>query len=379
MKRAGPPLRTLALQAALALSFLLCTPSAYPSEGWRHALAPRSWEFPRDHGAHPQYRTEWWYLTGNLVDEKGNRYGYELTFFRQGIRAKPGDPSDPWSLRDLYLAHFTVTDVEKKRFLTYERVSRRGPGLAGSRTDRLDVRLLGWSARMEGERVRLRAASDRTAVDLTLTFEKPPVLNGEKGLSRKGALPGQASYYASCTCLKTDGSIGAAGAKSIRVRGTSWFDHEFGSNRLGADQAGWDWFGLHLSDGRDLMLYLLRRKDGALEPVSSGTIVDRGGKSRHIPLSAIKVEVLDHWRSPKSGAVYPSRWRLRLPGEAVDLSLSPLLHDQELVTGSSTGVTYWEGAAEGRGTSKGREVACLGYVELTGYAGGLGGLSQSYQ
>jgi predicted secreted hydrolase len=158
------------------------------------------------------------------------------------------------------------------------------------------------------------------------------------------------------------------------VKGVSWFDHEFGSNQLAAEQAGWDWFSLHLSDGKDLMLYFLRRSDGAIEPASSGTMVDRQGRSRHLSLSAVKIDVLDRWKSPHSGASYPSRWRIRIPDEGLDQLVSPLLPDQELVTTRSTGITYWEGAVEGRGTSESRKVTCLGYVELTGYARELGGL-----
>ena len=359
-----------------ALLLCLLSPAAWAGPGaWREALAPRTWQFPRDHGAHPAYRTEWWYFTGNLADSGGSRYGYELTFFREGIRPQPADPRSPWSLRDLYLAHFTITDVAKRRFFVDERASRRGPGLAGARTGGLDVHLLDWSARQEGKDISLRARNGGAELALLLTPGKPPVLHGEKGLSRKGPSPGQASYYVSSTDLRTAGSLRvASNAAPLAVRGVSWFDHEFGSNQLTADQAGWDWFGLHLSDGRDLMFYGLRRDDGTFEPASSGTLVDARGRGRYLPLSVVRVEVLDHWKSPKSGASYPSRWRMVVSTGRLDLLLGPVLADQELVTGGSTGVTYWEGAIEGRGTSEGRPITCTGYVELTGYAGRLGGL-----
>jgi predicted secreted hydrolase len=359
-----------------ALVLCLLSGAAWADPGaWREALAPRTWQFPADLGAHPAYRTEWWYFTGNLTDGGGNRYGYDLTFFREGIRPQPADPRSPWSLRDLYLAHFTVTDAAKRHFFMDERVSRRGPGLAGARTDGLDVHLLDWSAKQEGKHISLRAKSGRVELSLLLTPEKPPVLHGEKGLSRKGPAPGQASYYVSSTDLRTAGSLReAAGEAPVVLGGASWFDHEFGSNQLAPDQAGWDWFGLHLSDGRDLMFYGLRRIDGTFEPASSGTMVDARGRGRFLPLSAVRVEVLDHWRSPKSGASYPSRWRISVPAGRLDLLVRPILADQELVTGGSTGVTYWEGAVEGRGTSAGQPITCTGYVELTGYAGRLGGL-----
>ena len=363
------------LWSGAALVCLLLPAAAAGPEQWQQATAPREWKFPRDHAAHPAYRTEWWYFTGNLHDGRGNAFGYQLTFFRQGIRLHAADPADPWSVRDLYLAHFSVTDAAKKRFIFDEALSRTGPGLAASRENGLDVRLLGWSARMKGGAVLLRARGRTAWLALELAPQKPPVIHGEKGLSRKGPLPGQASYYATCTDLKTTGLLKTESAAApVRVTGTSWFDHEFGSNQLAAEQAGWDWFSLHLSDGKDLMLYFLRRSDGAIEPASSGTMVDRQGKSRHLPLSAVKVDVLDHWKSPHSGVSYPSRWRIRIQDEGLDQLVSPLLPDQELVTTRSTGVTYWEGAVEGRGTSENRKVTCLGYVELTGYARGLGGL-----
>jgi predicted secreted hydrolase len=359
----------LAASTALAAdSAAQLTAPAEAIGAWRQAFAPRTWSFPKDHGAHPAYKTEWWYFTGNLTDEAGHAFGYELTFFRHGVRFAPEANANAWSLRDVYLAHFTVTDATAGRFLFDERASRRGPGLAAAATDRLDVKLLGWSARMEGGAIHLYARSDRMALDLRLAFDKPPVINGEAGVSRKGPRPGEASYYVSCTGLKTAGSVRMAGGQAHDVRGISWFDHEFGSNQLSAAQAGWDWFGLHLSDGCDLMVYMLRRKDGTIEPASSGTLVDASGRGRYVPLSDIKVDVLDRWKSPKSGATYSVRWRLRVVSEGIDLTIAPLLADQELVTTGSTGVTYWEGAAKGRGTARGAPITCLGYVELVGYA-----------
>ena len=330
-----------ALWSGPLLVCLLMPAAATGPEEWRQVTAPREWKFPKDHGAHPAYRTEWWYFTGNLTDEQGNAFGYQLTFFRQGIRLHAADPADPWSLRDLYLAHFTVTDMAKKRFIFDEAVSRTGPGLALSQENGLGVRLLGWSAKMKGGIVLLQARGSTMWLTLELAPQKPPVLHGENGLSRKGPLAGQASYYATCTDLKTTGLLKTESAPApIRVKGASWFDHEFGSNQLAAGLVGWDWFGLHLSDGKDLMLYFLRRGNGAIEPASSGTIVDPWGRSRHLPLPAIRREVLDHWKSPRSGAVYPSRWRIRIPDEGLDLLVSPLLPDQELATAASTGVTY---------------------------------------
>jgi predicted secreted hydrolase len=344
-------------------------------ERWERADAPRRWAFPRDHGAHPEYRTEWWYFTGNLADRAGRRYGYQVTFFRQGLQREPPLPRNPWSVRDLYLAHFAVAEPSAARFRYAEGASRAGPGLAGAGRKGLNVWLHRWSARMEGNRTRLRAGTPDLELELDLSPRKPVVLHGRSGLSRKGPGEGQASYYSSLTDLATAGRIRVGGAGPwVEVTGTSWFDHEFGSNQLSAEQAGWDWVSLHLSDRRDLMVYVLRRADGTLEPSSSGTLVEPDGSARHLPLSDLALTPLAHWKSPRTGARYPSRWRLRVPSAGIDLELSPWLADQELVTGSSTGVVYWEGAAGGRGVSGGRPVTCEGYVELTGYGGRIGGL-----
>lgn len=363
--------RLLVLCALLALA----RPAApAPPQVWAQALTPRAWAFPRDHGAHPAYRTEWWYFTGTLADAGGRRFGYQLTFFRQGVSVEPRQPSNPWSVRDLYLAHLAVTDASSGTFRYLDRASRAGPGLAGAAASGLDVWLLDWSARADARgAVRLRAGKGDLGLELDLVPRKPVVLHGDRGLSRKGPGPGQASHYASLTDLATRGRLRLGGA-SVEVTGTSWFDQEFGSNQLSAGQAGWDWVSLHLSDRRDLMVYVLRRTDGTLEASSSGTLVEADGSARPLRLGDFALTALDRWRSPRSGGRYPSRWRLRVPSAGIDLTFSPWVADQELVTAGSTGVTYWEGAVGGRGASSGRPATCEGYVELTGYAGRLGGV-----
>ncbi len=200
------------------------------------------------------------------------------------------------------------------------------------------------------------------------------MIHGGRGVSRKGPNPGQASYYVSLTDLETRGSIKLPSGQSHEVHGQSWFDQEFGSNQLAPDQMGWDWFGLHLDDGSDLMIYLLRLRGGSMEPASSGTLVLPDGTPRHLTLSDFSVSVLDRWKSARSGGDYPSRWRIQIPSAKIQLDIFPQIPNQELQTGGSTGVTYWEGAVSGKGTSAGRTVFCQGYVELTGYAGSLGGI-----
>ncbi|MBI4496142.1 MAG: carotenoid 1,2-hydratase [Deltaproteobacteria bacterium] len=376
MKRKFTPKITVSFLVLVLLNFPL--PGGESADGveeWARAIQGRMWGFPRDHGSHPEFKTEWWYFTGHLADESGSPYGYQLTFFRAGIRRRPADPSNTWSVGDLYFAHLAVTDGAAGRFRYAERASRTGPGLAGASPERLQLWTLSWSARMEEGLIFLSARDREVEIDLTLRPLKPVVRHGENGLSRKGPAPGQASYYSSLTNLETKGFLRSRPeGPRLAVAGRSWFDHEFGSNQLAPDQEGWDWFGLHLSDGRDLMIYMLRKKDGRIEPASSGTLVEPDGQEEHLALIDFTVSKLAEWASPQSSGKYPSRWRIRVPSRGIDLTLSPLLADQELRTASSTGVTYWEGAVAGRGTSAGRDISCRGYVEMTGYAGSLGGL-----
>jgi predicted secreted hydrolase len=342
---------------------------------WQQAIEPRAWVFPRDHGAHPEYRTEWWYFTGNLKDSSGNKYGYQLTFFRQGLRTDVSDSSNQWSIRDIHIAHFTITDIMEGKFTMDERMSRSGPGLAGALTANMAVWLFNWKAQMNGATIYLEAENRDMQLMLELKPRKPLVFHGDRGLSKKGSGKGQASYYTSFTDLETRGSIQTkAGGSLVSIQGISWFDHEFGSTQLSRDQEGWDWFGLHLSDGRDLMIYLLRKTDKTINQESSGTIIEPDGSFRHLKLSDFSVTILDTWKSPKSSGQYPCKWRIAIPSNQIDILISPLVPDQELDTRQSTGIIYWEGAVAGKGTSGGRAVQCEGYVELTGYAGSLGGI-----
>jgi len=275
---------------------------------------------------------------------------------------------------DVYLAHFALTDGSGKKFRWTERISRSGPGLAGTGTEGMHVWLLNWSGKMKSEAISLRAQSEGMELELELSPKKALVFHGQNGLSRKGPDAGQASYYYSFTDLETRGFLKTDPSRSrVAVKGKSWFDHEFGSNQLSANQQGWDWFSLHLSDGRDLMIYLLRLKDGSFEPASSGTLVESKGTARHLKLHELAVSILDRWKSPLSKGDYPSRWRIQIPLAGIDLTVAPLVADQELNTEGSTGIIYWEGAVAGSGISASQKVYCEGYFELTGYAGSLGG------
>lgn len=338
---------------------------------FRPALPGYQYRFPRDHGSHDDFQTEWWYYTGHLAAKNGRRFGYELTFFR---RAVPPDriKTEPsrWTIGQLYLAHFALTDLGEKRFHYAEKVSRAGLGKAGAMQERLDVWIDRWSARtLPGEptRLQLQAAHEDLRIDLILAPVKPLVIHGTGGISRKGAEAGQASHYYSFTRLATEGTI-TIGRDRLPITGTSWMDHEFGSADLGHDLVGWDWFSLQLANDTELMFYRLRRADGSADPASSGTLVFADGRTQPLSSSDLQLDPLAFWTSPQSGARYPSRWRLSSRALNLEVEITPLLADQELITRRSTQITYWEGAVEATGTLSGRAISGQGYVELTGYA-----------
>jgi len=334
---------------------------------FKQAVPPYQFRFPRDHAAHPEYQTEWWYYTGHLYSG-ARKFGYELTFFQVGVNPWRKTSRSAWALHTIYFAHFTVTDENNQRFDFTELTSRPALGMAGSRTDRYRVWIHDWSAGLlSNQRThQLKASSPKFAVDLTLDSAKPPVVHGYGGVSQKSAGRGRASHYYSLTRLETQGTLTLNGER-LPVTGLSWMDHEFGSNQLTEQQTGWDWFSLQLDDRRELMLYRLRLKDGSVEPLSSGTLVQADGTWKHLPLSAFQIQAGKTWKSPKTGATYPAEWHVQVPAENLDLQLSPTVPDQELVTESSGGVRYWEGGVRVTGKSRGKQVGGVGYVELTGY------------
>lgn len=374
-------MRTRVLLLFLIPAFLACRddrrePSASLSvaealrssdnRGYARALEPRAFNFPQDHGPHPEFRTEWWYYTGNLATAEGRRFGFQLTFFRSALAPEMPERGSAWATRQAWLAHFALSDVDGERFHAFERWSRGAVGLAGVQAAPFRVWVEDWSAEADGGPVfpmRLRASQGEVALDLRLEPGKPPVLQGEKGLSRKSSEPGNASYYYSLTRMPTRGTV-RVGTETFTVTGASWMDREWSTSSLGAGQIGWDWFALQLSDGTDLMLYQLRQTDGRPDPASSGSVVGPDGSSRTMALRDFSLEVLDRWQSPDSGVQYPARWRLRVPSEGLDLTVTPLLADQEL----DVSFRYWEGAVTIEGTRRGAPIRGNGYVELTGYA-----------
>lgn len=357
----------------LASSLLMVVPGLAndTAEEFTIATGGYRYSFPRDHGAHEAFRTEWWYYTGQLTAKNGRSFGYQLTFFRRGMpREHVKTLPSQWAVTQLYLAHFAVSDLSKGRFHYAEKISRAGLGKAGAARDRLHVWVDQWSAESpaaEPSTQTLQAADGGLTLQLTVSQEKPLVVHGTDGISRKGSAAGQASHYYSFTRLATTGTL-TIGDESFDVTGTSWMDHEFGSADLDKGLVGWDWFSLQLDDQRELMLYRLRRADGSADPVSSGTLIDREGRGQHLSIGDFTLEPTSYWTSPTSKARYPQRWRLTIPSQQLSLELAPLMAGQELSTKRSTQVTYWEGAIETTGTSQGKPIHGQGYMELTGYA-----------
>ena len=337
--------------------------TADDTEGFRRAVEPREFSFPADHGPHPGFQTEWWYYTGNLDSADGRHWGFQLTFFRRQLAPEPAERTSEWAANNIYMAHFALTDVAGNRFYAFDRFSRDGAGLAGAQADPFRVWLEDWQASAAPDAsMRLQAQAEGIAIDLIGRNTKPPVLQGDNGLSQKSSGEGNASYYYSLTRMATEGTITVDG-EQIAVTGLSWMDREWSTSVLEENQIGWDWFALQFEDGRDLMYYQIRLQDGGVEPLSSGVLVAPDGGTTRILRDEIQIAVLERWTSPRTGAQYPSRWRVQIPEAQLDLTIEPYLSDQEM----PFNVTYWEGAVRITGTSDGEPISGNGYIEMTGY------------
>jgi len=333
---------------------------------YRVATPGYRFEFPRDHFNHPDFRTEWWYYTGNLHAENGRRYGFELVFFRQGERRGPADNPSAWRVDDLYLAHLALTDIDAKRFRYYTRLNRAGPGIAGVSLEKSRIWNGNWESlwNLRSGAQTLTATAAGIRFNLRLTPRKPPVINGENGVSQKADGAGQASYYVSFPRLSVEGTLNGA-----PVTGSAWMDHEWFTAQLADNQVGWDWFSVQLDNGADLMLFRLRRPDGSIDPHSAGTYIDREGRATHLKQSDFSLEPLALWRSPHSHANYPIRWRIQVPAWKLSLESNASLADQELQAEDGIGNTYWEGAVQYKAAgSAGGLAAGVGYLEMTGYS-----------
>jgi predicted secreted hydrolase len=330
-------------------------------EPYREAAAGYHYSFARDHFEHREFRTEWWYYTGNVHDAKGRRFGFELVFFRQGQRRGPAPNPSSWRVDDLYLAHLALTDIDGKRFYSHQRLNRAGPGMAGASFQEQRVWNRNWSATWQGDKKVLEATADEFHFRMELAAAKSPVVHGVDGVSQKGAAAGEASYYVSFTRLLVSGEL-VIGSERHTLTGTAWMDHEWFTNQLGKEQIGWDWFSVQLNDQTELMLFRLRRKDGSIDAHSSGTYIDRQGRARHLTNADFSLIPVTYWRSAHTSANYPVSWRIQIPSLGTELDVRASFDAQEMVSEDRTGPTYWEGAVTYSGSAGG-----VGYLEMTGY------------
>jgi predicted secreted hydrolase len=355
----------------LLLAFLTL-PAAAQSD-FAKVEKPWPWQFPRDHGQHPEYQTEWWYFTGNLRAENGRRFGYELTFFRQALTPSLLPRPSAWAFRDAYVAHFAITDVEQGRFHYDQKTARGALKLAGADSAGLAVHLGDWFARHktlaangdDNEKIHLRAVSSFGQIDLILQSLRPPVFHGDRGLLPNSALPGDAAYYYSLTSLQTEGTLEVSG-ESLRVQGSSWMDHEFFTPVANPQIIGWDWLSLHLSDSTAVMLANLRRVGGANSPFSAGTFIHRDGATQALSSRDFALVPQAWWTSPASGGKYPVEWEIKFLDYR--LRLTTPVKNQELDTRRTTGKIYWEGYVEIVGKKGQHAIRGEGYLEMTGYA-----------
>jgi predicted secreted hydrolase len=362
---------------------LSAQPAPADLSGFARVTEPRPFVFPADHGPHLEYQTEWWYFTGNLVTAEGRRFGYQLTFFRRALLPAGEAPErqSDWASGQVYMAHFALSDIETGQYHAFERLGRGAAGLAGAQAQPLHVWLEDWQAAQaapDPQRcsprapepcvMNLTAAEGDVALELSLAVAKPEALQGDRGYSRKGAEPGQASYYYSLTRLDSVGTV-TAGGQRYEVTGWSWMDHEWSTSALSKDQQGWDWFSIQLDQGGELMVFQIRREDGSIDPFSSGLWVHPDGSFTPLGRDDFAIEVTDTWRSPHSGATYPAGWRVGVPSAGLSLEVLPRMADQEL----NVSYAYWEGAVAVTGVHNDAPVSGGGYVELTGYSESLGG------
>jgi predicted secreted hydrolase len=337
---------------------------------WQRAEPGWRYEFPRDHHVHEKFKTEWWYNTGSLTNDRGRRFGYELTFFRQGIQpvAERSTTTSHFVVDDLKFAHFTVTDAAGREFLFHQKVSRGSFGEAGFDADDRLAWIDSWKLKMNSDgSFDLAAEATDATIQLHLVPQKQPVIHGQHGISQKAEGDGHASHYYSITRLATTGRV-RAGKKEFAVTGESWFDHEWATNQLAPGQAGWNWVSAQFDDESELMLYQMRLTNGAIDPSSSGTFVRADGSSVALTSADFQMTPETFWKSERTKANYPIGWRIALPKEQLAFTLHPIMPNQELALDP---LIYWEGSFDLAGTRGRKPIKGRGYLELTGYAGRL--------
>ena len=335
------------------------------TQGFERAVEVRPFAFPADHNAHPSFRNEWWYFTGNLSSAEGRLFGYQVTFFRTAI-APPKQHSQEkrasqWATDTVWMAHAAITDINGERHVTDEHFAREAVGLAGSQSNPFRVWLGGWQLIAETADFpwKICAASDAFDINLTVKPITDILLQGDRGLSQKSSEPGNASYYYSIPRLATDGSLTIDG-QTIAVSGISWLDREWSTSALGENQIGWDWFSLQMHSGADLMFYQLRQKNGKADPLSKG-VYRSSVDQQALDLHNTELTPIDYWKSP-SGAKYPIRWRMRIPALSKHWIVEAALNDQLM----ETVIEYWEGAVRVLDAET-NALLGVGYLEMTGY------------
>ena len=316
-------------------------------------------QFPRDHGSHPQFRTEWWYLTGRVQDGGGAELGIQITFFRNRPRVAEDNPSR-FAPRQLLFAHAALADARSGKLLHDQRAARAGFGLAEAQEGRTEVALDDWSLKQTEGGYRAVVAAREFAYALDFKPTQAVLLQGERGLSRKGPQPEQASYYYSQPHLAVSGSVTVNGEQRA-VSGVAWLDHEWSSEYLAPEAQGWDWVGLNLADGGALMAFRMRDKQGGTL-WAGGAVRTADGRVRVLAPGEVRFEPLRRWRSPRTQTEYPVALRVQVGN--LEFELEPMMDDQELDSRASTGTIYWEGAVAAK---SGGKLLGSGYLELTGY------------
>lgn len=336
--------------------------------GFLKAVDKIKFEFPRDHGIHEGFQTEWWYFTGNLKTDDNKKFGYQFTIFRSQLKPEQEKRNASFAANAVYMAHLALTDAENKKFYYFDKFSRENEKNTFVKLKPFRAEIDGWKVFENDndfqklENLKIMAKEQNIELELDLKIVKPFVFQGDEGLSQKGKGTGNASYYYSATRISTKGTIKINKNEYI-VSGNSWLDREWSTSALSENQEGWDWFSIQLDDFSEIMFYNLRLKSGQKDPLSKGVIVFENGNYKKLDADDFIIEIKDRWESPRGG-VYPSKWKVKIPKYKIELELKPLIKDQEL----NFFIRYFEGAVSVEGLKNGNKISGAGYVELTGYA-----------
>ena len=333
--------------------------------GYEVANKPIVFSFPQDHGAHESFKNEWWYFTGNLYDDTGRRFGYQLTFFRIALSPQEISRSSNWATNQVYMAHLAISDVENRKFHAFEKINRESMGLAGFDEDIFRVNVENWYIAAQDDGTfpwRLYGVKEGIELSLTVEPSKEIILQGENGLSRKSLDGNNASYYYSITRLTTEGYIEINGTM-YNVRGLSWLDREWSTSTLSEEQSGWDWFSLQFDNDTDLMYFQLRNKDGSVYPYNEGMIVKPDSSTIRLKTGDVKLKIRRYWQSPLGGD-YPVEWEAEIIPLGRTVILKAMFPEQELALSTR----YWEGSINIYDMEDPTSIIGQGYIELTGYA-----------